>query len=81
MIEKIKKVRELNRLNCWEFKQCGREPEGLKIGEFGVCPATTETRLHGTHGGVNSGRACWVIAGSMCNGSMQVPLLKNTVTA
>jgi hypothetical protein len=48
---------EFKKMNCWEFKQCGREPEGSKISESGVCPATTETRLHGTHGGVNSGRA------------------------
>ena len=27
--------------NCWEVKQCGRQPGGPKAGEFGVCPAAT----------------------------------------
>ena len=26
-------------LNCWEFKNCGREAGGAKTGELGVCPA------------------------------------------
>jgi len=40
--------------NCWEFKQCGREPGGLLSDELGVCPASTETRLDGVHGGKNA---------------------------
>lgn len=28
------------KLNCWEFKKCGREPGGLKARERGACPAT-----------------------------------------
>ncbi len=59
------------KLNCWEFKKCGREPGGAKVKELRVCPATTETRLHGVHGGKNAGRACWVVAGSMCGGKVQ----------
>ena len=61
----------MNRLNCWEFKQCGREPGGAKIDELGICPATIEQKLQGTHGGKNAGRVCWVVAGSMCGGQMQ----------
>jgi hypothetical protein len=53
------------RLNCWEVKQCGREIGGQR-GDLGVCPAATETRLHGTNNGVNAGRACWVVAGTLC---------------
>ncbi len=30
-----------------------------------------EQRLHGIHGGDNAGRACWVVAGSLCNGEIQ----------
>ncbi len=37
----------------------------------GVCPAATERRLHGTHSGKNAGRACWVVAGTLCNGMAQ----------
>jgi hypothetical protein len=54
--------------NCWEFKNCGREPNGSKVDELGACPASTETRLNGVHGGKNAGRACWVVAGTMCSG-------------
>jgi hypothetical protein len=57
--------------NCWEFKKCSREPGGAKVKELGVCPSTIETRLHGVHGGKNAGRACWVVACSMCDGKIQ----------
>ena len=57
--------------NCWEVKLCGREPGGGKAAELGVCPASTETKLDGTHGGTNAGRACWVVAGTLCKGEVQ----------
>lgn len=57
--------------NCWEAKGCGREPGGEKTAEFGICPATTERRLDSIHDGTNGGRACWVIAGTMCKGQVQ----------
>ncbi|MBL7031656.1 MAG: hypothetical protein ISR97_00550 [Nitrospira sp.] len=59
------------KLNCWEIKQCGRETGGIKVSELGECPASTEKRLHGVHGGMNAGRTCWVVAGSMCGGKIQ----------
>jgi hypothetical protein len=59
------------KINCWEFTNCGRELNGAKVEELRVCPAATETRLDGTHGGKNAGRACWVVAGSMCDGEIQ----------
>lgn len=57
--------------NCWEFKKCGRQASGLFNPRIIVCPAATETRLEGVHGGKNSGRACWVVAGTMCEGKVQ----------
>jgi hypothetical protein len=56
------------KLNCWEFKKCGREPGGNKVSELGECPTASVTQMDGVHGGVNGGRACWVIAGTMCKG-------------
>ena len=53
------------KLNCWEFMKCGREPGGVNATEF-VCPAATDTRLHGKNSGKNAGRACWQVAGSFC---------------
>ena len=59
------------KMNCWEFKKCGRQPGGPKAAELGVCPATVSAVLNGAHGGQNAGRACWVIAGSLCGGKIQ----------
>ncbi len=59
--------------NCWENKQCGREPGGVYVYEMGVCPAALEWTLNGAHGGKNAGRACWVIAGTFCGGEAQGP--------
>jgi hypothetical protein len=61
----------LSKLNCWEVKKCGREPNGAKVDELGACPASTKKGLDGVHDGQNAGRACWVVAGSMCNGKKQ----------
>jgi hypothetical protein len=57
--------------NCWEFKHCGRQPGGRLAGELGICPASTYKDLHAAHGGMNAGRACWVVAGTFCGGVVQ----------
>ncbi len=57
--------------NCWEVKKCGRESGGLLVNELGVCPSSTNKKLDGIHKGKNAGRACWVIAGTMCEGKIQ----------
>lgn len=61
----------MGKLNCWEHKKCGREAGGAKVDSLGTCPASTETRLNMVHGGKNAGRACWVIAGTYCDGKVQ----------
>ncbi len=61
----------MKKQNCWEFKQCGREPGGQKAHELGICPAALETKLEGIHAGHNAGRACWVVAGTFCGGQEQ----------
>ncbi len=57
--------------NCWEYKKCGRQQGGENVAELGICPATTQAKLDGVHGGKNSGRACWVVAGTFCKGEVQ----------
>jgi len=57
--------------NCWEYKKCGRETQGINAAELGVCPAYEETKLDGVHGGINGGRSCWIVAGTMCGGNVQ----------
>ncbi len=59
------------KLNCWEFKKCGREPGGNHVHDLGVCPTTQEMRLDGVHGGLNAGRSCWVVTGTLCRGKVQ----------
>lgn len=61
----------MDKLNCWEFKKCGREPGGAQTAEYGVCPAATEARAEGANGGHNGGRACWAIVGTLCKGVVQ----------
>lgn len=61
----------MTRRNCWEHKNCGRQPGGHKVNDLGVCPVTTYDMLHGAHNGTNGGRACWVVAGSLCGGKVQ----------
>lgn len=59
------------KLNCWEFMKCGREVGGKNVEKLGVCPAATETKTNGIHGGINGGRCCWAVAGTLCNGKTQ----------
>jgi hypothetical protein len=58
-------------LNCWEYMVCGREIGGARVNELGLCPAAIDTRFNGIHGGRNAGRACWVVAGTLCKGTVQ----------
>jgi hypothetical protein len=60
----------MKRKNCWEVKKCGREPGGSHQ-EIGICPTALEKKLHGVHGGTSAGRACWVVAGTMCGNEVQ----------
>lgn len=59
------------KLNCWEFKKCGREPGGAKVVELGICPATVDFSSEGLNGGKNAGRICWAVAGTFCGGKVQ----------
>ncbi len=61
----------MGKLNCWNFKGCGRYPGGPKESELGVCPAATATEADGYLGGRNGGRACMYITGTFCGGTIQ----------
>ncbi len=67
---------EMAKMNCWEFNKCGRQPGGASVSEYGICPAAAAKRLDGVHGGINAGRACWVVGGTFCNGSVQETFAK-----
>ena len=61
----------MKRKNCWEFKNCGRESGGAKADELGVCIAANESSANGINGGLNAGRICWAVAGTLCQGEVQ----------
>jgi hypothetical protein len=61
----------MEKKNCWEYKGCGREPGGKHVRDLGVCPVTVFEEYQGAHGGKNAGRACWVVAGTLCGGKIQ----------
>ena len=63
-------------MNCWEFKQCGRDRKN----RLGICPAVTEKRADGVNGGRNGGRVCWAVAGTFCNGEVQGTYAQKLVT-
>ena len=52
--------------NCWEFMKCGREPNGANADKLDVCPASTAVLYNNINNGVNAGRFCWKIAGTLC---------------
>ncbi|MBI5359256.1 MAG: hypothetical protein HZA48_01580 [Planctomycetes bacterium] len=58
--------------NCWEFKKCGREADGAKSKELGVCSASAYNGPGaGLNNGKNGGRICWAVAGTLCGGKVQ----------
>ncbi len=58
----IRNIRKSNveQIDCWTAKNCGRIPGGDKVAELGVCPAYPE-----------DGKACWKVAGTFCGGKPQ----------
>lgn len=51
--------------------KCGRGPEESRVKNVEPCPVIKEKRLDLVHGGIRSGRACWVVAGTYCGGNIQ----------
>ena len=49
------------KLNCWQFKNCGREKGGILAEHLGVCPVAKSMKHDGTNGGIAAGRVCWRI--------------------
>jgi CBS domain-containing protein len=66
-------------LNCWEFMHCGREPGGVHAEGSGICPATTASSVYGLHSGINGGRVCFAITGTLCGGEPQGDLAAKSV--
>lgn len=52
----------LQKLNCWEFMNCGRESDGLMVPILGECPVSKYMKYDGLNNGVGAGRACWMVS-------------------
>ncbi len=61
----------MSKKNCWEIKNCGREPGGARAAEMGICTAASDTASDGRNDGKNAGRYCWRVAGTFCGGKVQ----------
>lgn len=61
----------MGKMNCWEYKKCGRQEGGAKAHEMGVCPAAIASEADGFLGGKNGGRGCAYITGTFCGGAIQ----------
>ncbi len=59
------------KINCWEFMKCGREPGAKNAIKKGVCPAASNSGFSGFNQGLESGRICWLVAGTFCNNQTQ----------
>lgn len=59
------------KLNCWEFRRCGKNPGPGASAGAEACRAATRKAADGLHGGSNGGRVCWVIAGTLREGRVQ----------
>ncbi len=53
-------------LNCWQYKNCGREKGGLMVDVLGECPVSTAMKYDGLNGGQGAGRSCWMAPNSAC---------------
>ena len=62
---------EKKKTNCWEFKECGREINGVNSKIYGVCSAASFDLADGFLGGKNGGRACFYITGTFCSGRFE----------
>jgi hypothetical protein len=54
------------KINCWEFRKCGRGVDGTEV-KSDVCPAALSKEHNGKNGGLNGGRYCWKIKGTLCD--------------
>jgi len=59
------------KMNCWEYMECGREPGGSNANKLGICPSSIASKYDGINGGKYAGRFCWPVAGTFCNGDLQ----------
>jgi hypothetical protein len=78
--EKVSEKDLSQKKNCWEVMGCGREPDGERVYELGVCPVAIWHVRDGQNGGVNAGRICWTVAGTFCRDEIQASFVEKQLT-
>jgi len=53
-----------DKINCWQFMNCGREPGGIMVDLLGECPVATALKYDGLNDGRGAGRSCWMVCSS-----------------
>jgi hypothetical protein len=71
IIQRAEALCVTRRANCWEVLECGHGPGAAPLCEGEGCPAVTDGSANGINGGVNGGRLCWAIAGTMCGNGVR----------
>lgn len=56
----------MEKKNCWEVMNCGREVNGVNNATLGLCPVALLDDFDGVNGGHNGGRFCWAVVGTHC---------------
>ena len=68
LLARARKLTVTRRLNCWEFLNCGRGPDGAN-GD--ICPAGVDRAAEGVNSGTCGGRVCWAVSGTFCGSRPQ----------
>lgn len=58
-----------DKLNCWDYFKCGREIFA-RHRKDSVCVVSITSCNNGLNEGINSGRYCWKIPGSLCQSNL-----------
>lgn len=64
-------IERITKLNCWEFMKCGRQPGVSTLMTSGCVLLRGRADLMVFMTERIAGRACWVVAGSLCGGTIQ----------
>jgi hypothetical protein len=54
----------MERRNCWEVMNCGRQTGGENVNNLGGCSAALSNEYDSVNRGSHGGRFCWVISGT-----------------
>ncbi|MCI5148900.1 MAG: hypothetical protein D3916_05850 [Candidatus Electrothrix sp. MAN1_4] len=60
-----------SKIDCWEFKKCGREPGGKNIEKYGLCSLVVSLEDNKINNKRNGERLCWSLRESACEGIMR----------